>query len=246
MPDTTQQSSRPAPRTRRPRNHRARSSSRTPRLPCPVKGLLAALALGLAACSSGGSTGATTPTAAAPASSTPSVATSSTATPSTATTPSSSSTPVDAGLGAMPSYLPSASGGTMPTGSPSNPALSYPGAPVLVADGDALLKVAVDGPSYPADTKVGAEQVTVTFTLTLTGQKGRTDLSDAHFDLMDHSGGIHKPTLVPGSELPTTVLPGQKSVVKLRATVPSGEGLLRMYLDGTVASAAWDYVAETD
>ncbi len=49
-----------------------------------------------------------------------------------------------------------------------------------------------------------------------------------------------------GAPMPSAVPPGQTITLKLVATVPSGEGLLRYAPDGTGAAAVWDYVAETD
>ncbi|WP_052462157.1 hypothetical protein [Nigerium massiliense] len=206
-------------------------------------GLLAAVTLSGCA---GGAASSAVPTAAptveAAASGTPSPDPRGGATASGAGT--ASVTPADAGLGPMPTFLPSATAQGPARGSTSRPALSYPGSPVIVSSGRGAVTVEVDGPSVPAGTKVGAEQVQATFTVTFSKATARLDLADASFDVLDHLGTVHRCTADPA--LPRTIAPGQTVRTRLSATVPSGEGLLRFYPSGSVAAAGWDYVAETD
>jgi len=49
-----------------------------------------------------------------------------------------------------------------------------------------------------------------------------------------------------GTSVPAAVPAGQTVTLRLVATVPGGEGLVRYAPDGTHTVAAWDYVAETD
>jgi len=152
----------------------------------------------------------------------------------------------DTGIGAWPTFLPSPSAAGIARGSVDSPAMSYSGSPVIVTTGDGEVRMDVAGPSYPSDTKVGADHVACTFTVTFSGASAAVSLKTARFDVLDHSGVVHTLTMLPGSSIPATVSPGQSVVVKLQTTLPSGEGLLRFYPTGPAAAAGWDYVAETD
>ncbi|HEY3408294.1 MAG TPA: hypothetical protein VGK53_09000 [Propionicimonas sp.] len=154
--------------------------------------------------------------------------------------------PEATGIGEWPTFLPTPIAEEVAHGSPSNPAMSFAGSPVVVAVEGAELTVDVEGPSYPADTKLGADRVACTFTVTLGSATTPIELTGARFDLLDHSGGIHALTVVQGTSIPRTLNPGQGVQVKLRTTVPSGEGFVRFYPAGSAAAAGWDYVAETD
>lgn len=159
-----------------------------------------------------------------------------------ATPPTSS----DSGIGDWPTFLPSPSAAEMARGSVDSPAMSYSGSTVIVTTGGGEVRIDVEGPSYPADTKVGADQVACTFTVTFSGASAAVSLETARFDVVDHSGVVHALTKLAGSSIPATVSPGQSVVVKLQTTLPSGEGFLRFFPTGTAAAAGWDYVAETD
>lgn len=153
------------------------------------------------------------------------------------------------GIGDWPSFLPSPSTSSMATGSVDQPAVSYPGAPVLVRLGSTAVRVDLDGPSYPASTKVGADQVPCTFTVTFSAAAdttGADDLGSAHFDVLTHDGKVHPLKAVAGTGWPRSITPGGRAVVRLQATLPSGEGFVRFYPRGSRAAAGWDYVAETD
>jgi len=150
------------------------------------------------------------------------------------------------GIGDWPTFLPTPTDGGVATGSSVAPAMSYAGSPVVVALDDASVTVNVDGPSYPADTKLGADSVTCTFTVTFRDATAAVDLTHAYFDVVDHAGGIHRLTAAPASALPATLKPGAATVAKLVTTLPSGEGFVRFFVAGATAVAGWDYVAETD
>ena len=152
-----------------------------------------------------------------------------------------------AGIGEWPSFLPTPTAAGLAHGSAADPAMSYAGSPVIVAIGDAEVLVDLEGPSYPADTKVGADSVHCTFRVTLSGATAGVDLAGAAFDLLDNAGTVHELVVNPATPLPKVVRPGRTVELTLTTTVPSGEGFVRFYPDGGPdAAAGWDYVAETD
>ncbi len=150
------------------------------------------------------------------------------------------------GIGAWPTFLPSPSTQGTPTGSLDSPAMSYPGSPVVVRVGTAQALVDVDGPSYPADTKVGAEEVRCTFTVKISGVTAPIAMRTAGFDVLDGQGGLHPLAAAPGRRVPDRLEPGHDYTLSLVGVVPAGEGLLRYDPTTEGAVAAWDYVAETD
>jgi len=85
------------------------------------------------------------------------------------------------GIGEWPTFLPTPSAEEVAHGSPSNPAMSFAGSPVVVAVEGAELTVDLEGPSYPADTKLGADRVACTFTVTLRSATTAIDLAEARF-----------------------------------------------------------------
>lgn len=179
-------------------------------------------------------------------------ATSSAATHPSGTPASAASAPAStpsgdasSGIGAWPTFLPSPTPAGPATGSTASPAMSYAGSPVDVSLPHGRAVINVNGPSYPASTKVGAEAVACTFTLTVTAKGADLPLTAKSFDVLDHTGAVHAFTTAAGTTLPTTVKSGSTETLKLTTTVPSGEGLVRFYVGG-YGAAAWDYVAETD
>ena len=152
----------------------------------------------------------------------------------------------DSGIGAWPTFLPSPTHAGPAQGSVADPAMSYAGSPVVIDLGHGTLTVNVQGPSYPADTKVGADQVPCTFTVVLSEASQAANLDTARFDVLDHAGTVHVLRPVSGRTTPAAVQPGRTITLHLVATVPTGEGLLRYAPDGTKTAASWDYVAETD
>lgn len=161
----------------------------------------------------------------------------------------STSSPVasdgESGIGSWPTFLPSPSAGGVAHGSVATPALSFPGSPVVVDLDAGGVRLAVDGPTYPASTKVGAAQVDCVFTVVFSEATAPVTLSGAQFDVLDHSGAVHR--LAVHGTLPASLAPGSSLTVTATGTLPSGQGLLRFYPPGSsTAAAAWDYVAETD
>jgi len=124
--------------------------------------------------------------------------------------------------------------------------MSYPGSPVIVSVGTARALMDVEGPSYPADTKVGAEEVRCTFTIKISGVTAPISMKTSSFSVLDGQGGLHQLTVAPRHRVPDQLKPGRGYTFALVSVVPAGEGLLRYYPTTEGAVAAWDYVAETD
>ncbi len=162
------------------------------------------------------------------------------------TDPAGPSTGAEPGIGSWPTFLPSPSHQGLPTGSLESPAMSYPGSPVIVQVGAAQALMDVGGPSYPASTRVGAEEVRCTFTVTISRVTAPMSMRTASFDVLDSHGGRHQLAPVQRHGVPDRLVPGHGYTLALVGTVPAGEGLLRYYPTAAGAVVAWDYVAETD
>ena len=158
----------------------------------------------------------------------------------------SPSASAESGIGSWPSFLPSPTPPGTPTGSLDAPAMSYPGSPVIVHVGTAQALMDVEGPTYPADTKVGAEEVRCTFTVKISRVTAPISMKSASFSVLDSQGGLHQLTAAPHQKVPDQLEPGHRYRLAVVGTVPAGEGLLRYYPSTKGAVAAWDYVAETD
>lgn len=144
-----------------------------------------------------------------------------------------------------PDPVPPSTSITPGTGSAAKPAMAYPGSPVVVKTSAGDFRIDVTGPSYPATAR---STVPCTFVLTLSGADRPVSLPHATFDVLDNHGGVH-PAVAQGStarEVPVRLRPGASTVLRMRVTVPDGEGMLRFFPSGHQAVAAWDYVAETD
>lgn len=124
--------------------------------------------------------------------------------------------------------------------------MSYPGSPVVVKVGAAHALMDVEGPTYPADTKVGAEEVRCTFTIKISAVSAPISMKTASFSVLDSQGGLHQLAAAPHQQLPEQLAPGHHYTLKVLGILPAGEGLLRYYPTTDGAVAAWDYVAETD
>jgi len=159
--------------------------------------------------------------------------------------PAASSGP-EPGIGAWPTFLPSPTPQGVPEGSLRSPAMTYPGSPVLLHVGAAQALWDVEGPSYPSDTKVGAEEVRCTFTLTIREVSAPISMRTTSFDVLDSHGGLHRLAAAPHHAVPDRLEPGRDYTLALVGVLPAGEGLLRYYPSTRGAVAAWDFVAETD
>lgn len=164
----------------------------------------------------------------------------------------SGSAPVDApdgsasGIGAWPTFLPSPTPQGVPTGTLDSPAMSYPGSPVVVHVGTTTAIMDVQGPSYPSKTKIGADQVRCTFTVTISGLTAPVSMRTASFSVLDGQGGLHPLAAGTRTAPPDRLEPGHAYTLSLVGVLPAGEGLLRFYPTTRGAVAAWDFVVETD
>lgn len=150
----------------------------------------------------------------------------------------------DAGIGAWPTFLPSPTAAAIAHGDAASPAMSFAGSPVVVATKSGRMRVDVQGPSDPPATPLNAPEVDCTFTVTFSQASASIPLRAGMFDVFDSSGATH--ALTPTEPLPASLAPGESRTVQLRATLPAGEGMLRITPDGTAIVAAWDYVIEDD
>lgn len=150
------------------------------------------------------------------------------------------------GIGDLPSFLPTPTSNGVAHGSAASPAMSYPGSPVIVELATGHVTVEVAGPSLPPDTKLNADQVVCTFTITLRDADTTVPLAASQFDVLDHNGGVRPLASASTTTVPAQVDPHQTVTVTVYATLPSGEGLLRYHPTPSAVVAAWDYVAETD
>ena len=165
---------------------------------------------------------------------------------SSPTAPAGGSTAPEPGIGSWPTFLPSPTPPSTPEGSLDSPAMAYPGSPVVLHVGTAQALWDVEGPSYPDDTKVGAEEVRCTFTVTVSAVTAPITMKTASFDVLDQRGAVHALRSASGHAVPDRLEPGHTYALALVGTLPAGEGLLRYYPSRDGAVAAWDYVAETD
>jgi hypothetical protein len=161
-------------------------------------------------------------------------------------TPAAAARTQTAGIGDWPTFLPTPSDAGRSHGSAADPAMSYAGSPVVITLDQGTVTANVQGPTFPAGTKLGATQVACTFAVVLSDASRAVALDTARFDVLDHQGTAHALQPASGQTLPATVQPGQTVTLDLVATVPAGEGQLRYAPDGTHTAAAWDYVVETD
>jgi len=88
---------------------------------------------------------------------------------------------------------------------------------------------------------------TCTWTISLSHVKGTVPIRVADFDSIDDQQTVYQLALVPGQPaLPATLRTGQSLNFKVRAVMPTGEGLLRWAPDGNNIVAKWDYQVEND
>ena len=151
--------------------------------------------------------------------------------------------------GGLPSYLPSSAirPDSVLTGTAAKPALTTEGDSVRVQLAAASVLATVSGPVLPGEgLPYQAPTTTCTWTVTLSGARGRVPFDVAAFTTVDHLGVTYRPALVPGqAPPPSTIGPGQKVTFELRAVMPTGEGLLRWAPQRKIV-AAWDFEVETD
>jgi hypothetical protein len=133
-------------------------------------------------------------------------------------------------------------------GTVANPGLTVDGGYVQVKTPTFSALAVVNGPVVPGEgLPVIQRFTTCTWTISLSHVKGTVPISVADFDSIDHLQTVYTLALVPGQPpLPTTLHTGQSLSFKVRAVMPTGEGLMRWAPDGNNIVAKWDYQVEND
>jgi hypothetical protein len=134
------------------------------------------------------------------------------------------------------------------TGTVANPGLTVSGDYVRVKTPTFSALALVTGPVVPGEGLPDIQRFTTsTWTISLEDVKGTVPISVADFDAIDHLQTVYKMTLVPGqAPLPSALHTGQRLSFKVRAVMPTGEGLLRWAPDGNNIVAKWDFQVEND
>jgi hypothetical protein len=133
-------------------------------------------------------------------------------------------------------------------GSVADPGLAVDGGYVAVQTPTFSALAVVNGPVVPGEgLPVIQSYTTCTWTISLSHVRGTVPISVADFDSIDHLQTVYKMALVPGqAPLPSVLHTGQSLTFKVRAVMPTGEGLMRWAPDGNNIVAKWDYQVEND
>lgn len=133
-------------------------------------------------------------------------------------------------------------------GTVAHPALTVQGDDVEVRAPSFSALAVVHGPVVPGEgLTVVQRYTTCTWTISLSHVRGTLPIALTDWDSIDHSQTIYKPFLVPGQKpLPPLLTSGQRLTFKIRAVMPTGEGLMRWAPDGNDIVAKWDYQVEND
>ena len=133
-------------------------------------------------------------------------------------------------------------------GSLAHPGLSVEGDFIQVKTPTFSALAVVDGPVVPGEgLPVIQGYTTSTFTIALSRVHGTVPINLADFDAIDARQTVYKMLLVPGQHpLPPTLHTGQDLSFKVRAVMPTGEGLMRWAPDGNNIVAKWDFQVEND
>jgi len=133
-------------------------------------------------------------------------------------------------------------------GSIASPGLTVEGLNVAVHTAGFRAMAMVSGPVVPGEgLPFQARFTTCTWTVSISDSAGVVPLAMADFDTIDHTGTQYKVYLVPGqAKLPASLHRGQRVSFRLRAVMPTGEGLMRWAPNGTNIVAKWDYQVEND
>ena len=133
-------------------------------------------------------------------------------------------------------------------GSVGHPGLTENGGYVQVTTPTFSALAVVSGPVVPGEgLPVVQRYTTCTWTVSIDHVQGTVPVSLADFDTIDHRQTVYSLSMVPGQQpLPTTLRAGQSLTFKVRAVMPTGEGLLRWAPDGNDIVAKWDYHVEND
>ena len=134
------------------------------------------------------------------------------------------------------------------TGSALRPAVSAEGEAVEAQLASASVLINVVGPEVPGEgLPYQGETTACTWTVSMSGAKGRVPVSLVGFSVRDHLGAVYRPTLAPGQPaLPALLEPGRHLTFHLRAVVRTGEGVVTWSPEAGAAVASWDFVAEND
>jgi hypothetical protein len=151
--------------------------------------------------------------------------------------------------GSLPTFLPTPTlrADAELTGTPRRPAVTTEGDAVRAVLDTGAVRATVTGPVVPVQGAASEpDTTTCTWTVALSGVRGRTPLAVRAFTVLDEQGHQTRPRLAPGSSRPPAAIgPGQIVRFELRAVMSVGEGVVRWAPAGRVV-ASWDFVAETD
>jgi hypothetical protein len=134
------------------------------------------------------------------------------------------------------------------SGSVAHPGLTVNGGYVQVRTPTFSALAVVNGPVVPGEgLPVVQQYTTCTWTISISHVKGSVPISLADWDSIDHLQTVYKLILVPGQKpLPAALHTGQSLSFKVRAVMPTGEGLMRWAPNGNNIVAKWDYQVEND
>ncbi len=134
------------------------------------------------------------------------------------------------------------------SGSVAHPGLTVEGDLVRVRTPSFSALVVVNGPVVPGEgLPVIQRFTTCTWTISLSQVHGSVPISVDDFDSIDHLQTVYKLALVPGQPpVPAALSTGQSLNFKVRAVMPTGEGLVRWAPDGDHIVAKWDFQVEND
>jgi hypothetical protein len=133
-------------------------------------------------------------------------------------------------------------------GSVAHPGLTVSGDDVQVSAPTFSALAVVNGPVVPGEgLPVIQGYTTCTWTISLSHVRGTVPVSVTDFDSINHAQTAYKMSLAPGqAPLPAELHTGQSLNFKVRAVMPTGEGLMRWAPDGDHIVAKWDYQVEND
>ena len=133
------------------------------------------------------------------------------------------------------------------TASAAHPQLAVQGVPVRVALPSGQAQAEVIGPKVPPFVTPPPEQVTATFTVSLTHVSGTVPLTASAFTITDQLGRSFRPSLVAGEVPPPTPVPADRAVtLQLTAVMPTGEGRIYWSPTGGAPIVGWDFIVEND
>jgi hypothetical protein len=153
------------------------------------------------------------------------------------------------GFRPLPSFLPSTNAPVdrVVTASAAHRQLAVQGVGVhvVVPSGQAL--ATVSGPKVPPFVAPPPEQVTATFTITLSHVTGTVRVRPQDFAITDQLGRTFRPTLPVGHHAPASSLSaGDTARFELTSVLPTGEGRIYWAPAGGTPIVGWDFIVEDD